>query len=76
MTPHRKNSFPLKEMHIVVPCRPPSFLVMQRKMKNNQDVNQGQLQIKEQKIKIVSAIFFYSVLNIKASTSYKTYMQR
>lgn len=27
-------------------------------MKNNQDVNQGQLQIKEQKIKTVSAIFF------------------
>lgn len=49
---------PLKEMHIVVPCWPPSSSWCRGRWKNDQDVNQGQLQIKKQKIKTASAIYF------------------
>lgn len=49
--------FPLKKMHIIVPCWPPISSWCRGRWKNNQDVNQGKLQIKEQKIKTVSAIY-------------------
>lgn len=63
---HRKNSFPLKEIHIVVPCWPPSSSCCRERWKKLTCQSRATAN-KKTKIKTKSAIF-YVVCDIKVKT--------